>query len=98
MVSLIGGIGNWRTLIMGVSASYQTIRDWPVGSGSFFTEADQRSVRRVVVLGSTVAQALYPDADPIGQQVQLRDVPFTIIGVLTPKDRPRVATIRTMQC
>ena len=82
---LIGGLGNWRTTIMGVSASYQTIRDWPVASGSFFTEADQRSVRRVVVLGSTVARALYPDADPVGQQIQLRDVPFTIIGVLTPK-------------
>ncbi len=82
---LIGGIGNWRTMIMGVSPSYQTIRDWPTQSGSFFTEADLRSVRRVVVLGSTVANALFPDSDPVGQQVQLRNVPFTVIGVLAPK-------------
>ncbi|MGD9598500.1 MAG: ABC transporter permease [Steroidobacteraceae bacterium] len=82
---LIGGIGNWRAMIMGVSANYGMIRDWPAQSGSFFTEADLRSVRRVVVLGSTVANALYPGEDPVGQQLQVRSVPFTIIGVLAPK-------------
>ena len=82
---LIGGAGNWRTSIMGVSPAYQAIRDWSTRSGSFFTEADLRAVRRVVVLGSTVADALFPDADPVGQQVQLRNVPFTVIGVMTPK-------------
>ena len=82
---LIGGAGNWRTSIMGVSPAYQAIRDWSTRSGSFFTEADLRAVRRVVVLGSTVADALIPDAYPVGQQVQLRNVPFTVIGVMTPK-------------
>ncbi|GMU68035.1 MAG: multidrug ABC transporter substrate-binding protein [Steroidobacteraceae bacterium] len=82
---IIGGAGNWRTAIIGAAPNYQTIRDWPVDSGSFFSAADLRSVRRVTVLGRTVANALFPDADPVGQQIRVRNVPFTVIGVLAAK-------------
>jgi putative ABC transport system permease protein len=81
----ISSQGNWRTRINGVSTDYQAIRDWSMESGVFFTEGDMRSARKVALLGKTVANNLYPDADPIGQQVQIRDVPFTVIGVLTAK-------------
>ncbi|HEY8507422.1 MAG TPA: ABC transporter permease [Steroidobacteraceae bacterium] len=81
----IGGVGNWRTIINGVSPGYQTIRDWDVTSGTFFTESDVRGMRKVAVLGKTVADNLFPDMDPVGQQIQLRDTPFTVIGVLAPK-------------
>ena len=81
----IGGQGNWRTMINGVSTDYQTIRDWPTETGSFFSEADVRSMRKVAVLGSTVAKNLFVGVDPVGQQIQLRNVPFTIVGVLTAK-------------
>jgi putative ABC transport system permease protein len=82
---VIGGQGNWRTEVNGVSTAYQTIRDWPVTSGAFFAEADVRAMRKVAVLGSTVARNLFPDADPVGQQIQLRNVPFTVVGVLAAK-------------
>ena len=81
----IGGQGNWRTLINGVSTDYQFIRDWPAESGSFFDESDVRSLRRVAVLGKTVADNLFPGGDPVGEQIQLRNVPFQIIGVLSRK-------------
>jgi len=81
----ISGAGNWRTRIQGVSTDYQTIRDWPVDVGTFFTEPDLRSARKVAVLGSTVAKQLFPGGDPIGQQMQIRDVPFTVMGVLRSK-------------
>jgi putative ABC transport system permease protein len=81
----ISGSGNWRTRIQGVSTDYQTIRDWPVDQGTFFTEPDLRSARKVAILGSTVAKALFPSGDPIGQQMQIRDVPFTVMGVLRSK-------------
>jgi putative ABC transport system permease protein len=77
--------GNWRTRIAGVSTDYQTIRDWPVDTGTYFTEADVKSMRKVAVLGSTVAKNLYPNGDAVGQQLQIRDVPFTVLGVLTSK-------------
>jgi putative ABC transport system permease protein len=81
----IGGQGNWRTHINGVSTDYQIIRDWPVASGSFFSVSDERAERKVAVLGHTVAANLFPTSDPVGQEIQLRRVPFKIIGVLTEK-------------
>jgi putative ABC transport system permease protein len=77
--------GNWRTRINGVSTDYQSIRDWAVSSGSFFTEADVKGARKVALLGTTVAKNLFPNADPVGQQLQIRDVPFTVLGVLASK-------------
>jgi putative ABC transport system permease protein len=82
---VIGGAGNWRTSVNGVATSYQVIRDWSVASGAFFTENDVTAMRKVVLLGSTVAKNLFPDTDPVGQQVQLRNVPFTVVGVLAAK-------------
>ena len=81
----ISAQGNWRTRVNGVSTDFQTIRDWPVATGLFFSDSDQRAMRKVAVLGYTVAQNLYSGEDPVGQQIQLRDVPFKIIGVLAPK-------------
>ena len=81
----IGGTGNWRTSVNGVATSYQAIRDWSVATGTFFTDNDVAAMRKVVVLGNTVARNLFPDTDPVGQQIQLRNVPFTIVGVLATK-------------
>ncbi|MEP6574565.1 MAG: ABC transporter permease [Gemmatimonadota bacterium] len=82
---MVGGTGNWRTEIDGVSTDYLTIRDWAVTSGELFSDDDVRSRRKVAVLGATVAQNLFPDADPVGTEVRLGRTPFTIIGVLAAK-------------
>ncbi|HYL54759.1 MAG TPA: ABC transporter permease [Gemmatimonadales bacterium] len=82
---IVGGAGNWRAAINGVSIAYQTIRDWPVQEGTFFSTDDLRARRKVAVLGQTVADNLFPDMNPVGQQVRLRNEPFTIVGVLSPK-------------
>jgi putative ABC transport system permease protein len=81
----IGGDGNWRTFILGVNTDYPLIRDWSTEYGVFFEEADVRSLRKVAVLGKTVAEALFPGQDPVGRQIQLRNVPFRIVGVLARK-------------
>jgi putative ABC transport system permease protein len=82
---VVGGAGNWRAPINGVSTSYQTIRDWPVDAGTFFSDDDVRRMRKVAVLGKTVADNLFPNADPVGLQIRLRNEPFTVIGVLAAK-------------
>jgi len=82
---VIAGSTNWRTTINGVSTDFQTIRDWQLQSGTFFTESDVRGIRKVAVIGSTVAANLYPGADPVGSQIQIRNVPFTVLGVLATK-------------
>ena len=82
---IIGGLGNWQASINGVAADYLTIRDWSLASGQFFDETDVRSMRKIAVLGNTVAQTLFPGTDPVGAQIQIGHVPFTVIGVLAPK-------------
>ena len=82
---VIGGDGNWRTSIQGVSTAYPVIRGWETTSGDFFSDADLAAKRKVVVLGATVAANLFPGQDPVGQQVQVRSVPMTVVGVLASK-------------
>jgi putative ABC transport system permease protein len=82
---VIAGGTNWRTSINGVSTDFQTIRDWQMQSGTFFTDNDVRALRKVAVIGSTVATSLYQGGDPVGSQLQIRNVPFTVVGVLAPK-------------
>ncbi len=81
----IGGQGNWRTTINGVSTDYQIIRNWNLRSGRFFDSSEQRQMRKVAVLGHTVAEQLYPGEDPVGQLIQIRNVPVRIVGVLEAK-------------
>ena len=82
---VLAGGTNWRTMINGVSTDFQTIRDWQVQSGTFFSDNDVRGIRKVAVLGSTVAQNLFPGVDPVGSTIQIRNVPFDVVGVLATK-------------
>ena len=82
---VIGEAGNWRTMINGVDVDYQVIRDWQTASGAFFAPEDVASMRKVALLGTTVANQLFPGTDPVGQEVQIRNVPFDVVGVLAPK-------------
>ena len=82
---LVGGEGNWRAAIYGVHEDYFTIRDWSADSGNLFTPDQVRASRKVALLGKTVADALFPGADPVGQKLRIRDVPFDVIGVLARK-------------
>jgi putative ABC transport system permease protein len=81
----VGGQGNWRTMVSGVSVDYAAIRDWSVASGRFFEQADVAAMRKVAVIGRTVADGLFPGEDPVGSTIRLRRVPFEVIGVLEEK-------------
>ena len=76
---------NWNTQVMGESPDYPQIRNWNMASGSMFADADVRSVAKVAVIGKTVADQLFPDSDPVGQTLRIRDIPFKIVGVLEAK-------------
>jgi len=82
---IVGGTGNWRAEVDGVSPDFFSIRDWATTSGDLFTDDDVRTKRTVVLLGATVAKNLWPDSDPTGQEIRLGKTPFTVIGVLAPK-------------
>jgi putative ABC transport system permease protein len=76
---------NWNTQIQGESPDYPQIRDWDVADGAMFTEADVRAVAKVAVIGKTIVDQLFPEGDPVGQTLIIRNIPFKIVGVLEPK-------------
>src|SRR5499426_1811989 len=82
---LVFGNQNWNTQVQGVNEQFPQIKKWGVASGEFFTEADVRTAARVIVLGQTVAESLYPGTDPVGQMVRVRELPFRVIGVMKAK-------------
>ncbi|HEX7977602.1 MAG TPA: ABC transporter permease [Gemmatimonadaceae bacterium] len=82
---VVGGTGNWRAEVDGVSPDFFSIRDWATTSGDLFSDEDVRTKRTVLLLGATVAKNLWPDSDPVGQEIRLGKTPFTVIGVLAPK-------------
>jgi putative ABC transport system permease protein len=84
-VQVVYGSNNWATSVQGVTPDYMAIRDYTMMSGQFFTEQDVDAAAKVAVLGETVARSLFGDSDSTGQVVIIKNVPFTVAGVLTPK-------------
>lgn len=76
------GNTDYSTTVRGVWPSYTTVRQWDIAQGSFFTQADVDSYAPVIVLGSTVANNLFADKNPIGQYVLVANIPFEVIGVM----------------
>ncbi len=74
-----------RTSVNGTSADYIVARNWELASGTFFRVEDEARYATVAVLGRTVANALFPDGDGIGEFVLVNNIPFQVIGVMTPK-------------
>ena len=76
---------NWNTQIQGESPDYLLIRSWPTAAGAMFSENDVRSMAKVALVGKTVADQLFPNEDPLGQTLRIRNIPFKIVGVLGAK-------------
>jgi putative ABC transport system permease protein len=82
---MVVGNQNWNTSVQGVSEQYPDIRKWMVGSGSFFTDSDVRQAARVLVIGQTIADNLFPGEDPTGQTIRVSNMPFRVVGVMARK-------------
>lgn len=76
---------NWNTLVQGEGPDYPQIRNWTIGKGVMFTDQDVRSLAKSAVIGKTVVDQLFPNEDPLGQTIRIRDIPFKIVGVLNSK-------------
>jgi putative ABC transport system permease protein len=76
---------NWSTVIQGVTPDYLIAREWEVANGKMFAPEDVDAAAKVAVLGETVWRNLFDTSDPVGQTIRIKNVPFTVTGVLEPK-------------
>jgi putative ABC transport system permease protein len=79
------GNNNWSTMVTGVTEDYFPLRSWDVDEGNVFGETDLRSNARVAVIGQVTARQLFGEEPPIGKTLRIRNLPFTVIGVLSRK-------------
>ncbi len=84
-VQAVAGGANWSSWLLGVTPSFFVARDWDVAAGRGFEPEEYDRGAQVVLLGETVARMLFDDADPVGEAIRVRSVPFRVVGVLAPK-------------
>jgi putative ABC transport system permease protein len=84
-VQAVAGGVNTRAQVAGVTPDYEQVRNLSLAEGRFISESDRDQRTTVVVLGSSVAETLFGETDPVGQTVKLGSRPFTVIGVLESK-------------
>ena len=82
---LVAGNMNWNTSVQGVSEQYPDVRKWQVQTGAFFTDADVRTAARVIVIGQTIADNMFPGMDAVGQTLRVSNLPFRVVGVMVRK-------------
>jgi len=82
---VVYGHMNWSTGILGTTPGLLVVREWDLTAGRPFTTQDVKSATKVCLLGQTVVDNLFGDQDPVGQTIRIKNVPFTVIGVLNRK-------------
>jgi putative ABC transport system permease protein len=82
---VVAGNQNWNTSIEGSTEDFVVIRNWPIASGSNLSPRDLLIADKVCLLGSTVATTLFPDSEPVGQVIRIKNLPFRVAGVLASK-------------
>ena len=82
---VIAGNANWNTQVQGGNEDYLAVRNWQLAEGENFTAREVLVAEKVCILGATVAKTLFPDGDPVGQVIRIRNIPFRVVGVLAEK-------------
>jgi putative ABC transport system permease protein len=82
---IVAGNSNWSTSVLGVTEEYLIARNWEIAQGRAFGDMEYRSAGKVILIGSSVAEKLFPDEDPIGKIIRINKVPVQVVGVLATK-------------
>jgi putative ABC transport system permease protein len=87
---MIVGNQNWMSKVQGGNIYMLEIRNYQLESGSLWSQEEEDASARVIIIGKTIVDYLFPQQDPIGQEVRIRNAPWTVIGVLKSKGQSGV--------
>ena len=82
---VIFGNLNWSTTVYGTTMEYLDARGWALNGGRGFEAAEMTSASKVALIGETVSKQLFGDANPVGQTIRIKKVPFEVVGLLERK-------------
>lgn len=69
-------------MLQGVTKNFEKVAEVPIVEGRYFTNQELESGRNVVVIGDEIARTLFPNSDPVGGEIKIRGLKFTVIGVM----------------
>jgi putative ABC transport system permease protein len=81
-IRAISNLGNKNSFIYGVSYQHFDVIKRQIVAGEMFAEVDVKTAKKVCLIGETVREELFPNQDPIGQEIRINTVPFTVIGLM----------------
>ncbi|MES1021506.1 ABC transporter permease [Gloeocapsa sp. BRSZ] len=76
---------NTYSLIVGTNPDFSVVRSFDAQRGRFITDLDVKRNNQVVTLGVDLAERLFGNQDPVGQQVRIRNISFLVVGVMEEK-------------
>ena len=82
---IVFGNQNWSTVVIGATPEMLSVRDWPVTAGRNISQSDVDGATKNCLIGQTIAENLFGAADPVGQIIRIKKIPFTVIGLLEHK-------------
>ena len=78
-----------RTNLSATTRHFAQALNWPVSQGTLLETEDEHDLRKVVLLGERVREALFgAHGQAVGQEILVGTVPFRVIGVMAPKPAP----------
>lgn len=83
--ALIYGGTNWQGSVLGVHNNYMSVRQWELEDGRNFSNREARTGSKVALVGQTIVRELFGDINPVGERFRIKNIPFTVIGVLKGK-------------
>jgi len=84
-VTLIYGNTNWSTTVIGSTSDYSYVQNRTILHGRDINESDVRQGTKVAVIGSTIVSKLFPYENPLGKQIRVNKIPFTVVGIFDTK-------------
>jgi hypothetical protein len=84
-VGLISRNQNWSTVLQAITPEFLTVGEWDVAAGRGITQGETAAGAKVILIGATVAERLFGEADPVGQGIRVQNAPFRVVGVLDRK-------------
>jgi putative ABC transport system permease protein len=73
------------SLIQGTTLDYNKISEVPIEQGRYFTQQEVDVARNIAIIGSDVAENLFPEQNPVGKSFKISGLNFTVIGVQRKK-------------
>ena len=91
---VVYGNRNWVPMaIYGTTPAYLQVRDWTtLAEGEAFTEREVRNASKVCLIGATLVRELFGGDSPVGKEIRIQNVAFTVIGVLERKGANMMGT------